>query len=302
MRKLPLTLVFALAVGIAMPVAAQELTGTLKKIKDTGTITIGHRESSIPLSYYDDKQQVVGYAIDLCMKVVDEIKTELKMDNIKVALNPVTSATRIPLIANGTIDIECGSTTNNLERQKQAWFSPTYFVSAIRFVTKKDSPIKSFKDMKGKAVSTTAGTTSMKMMTELNGKEKLGINLISAKDHAEGFLLVESGRAEAFVMDDILIYGLMANSKTPDAYVLSADALSLEPYAAIVRKDDKAFKEVVDRAFKKFYASGEIEPLFKKWFQSPIPPRGVNLNVPLSDLQKKVFAHPTDSGNPRDYE
>ncbi|MDR1529093.1 MAG: transporter substrate-binding domain-containing protein [Burkholderiales bacterium] len=302
MYKLFFPLSVALVLGLAAPVAAQELTGTLKKIKDTGTITIGHRESSIPLSYYDDKQQVVGYAMDLCMKVVDEVKEELKLPEIKVVLNPVTSATRIPLIANGTVDIECGSTTNNLERQKQAWFSPTYFVSAIRFVTKKGSTIKNFQDMKGKAVSTTAGTTSMKMMTELNGKEKLGINLISAKDHAEGFLLVESGRAEAFVMDDILIYGLMANSKAPDNYVLSSEALSLEPYAAIIRKDDKSFKVVVDRAFKKLYASGEVETLFKKWFQSPVPPRGVNLNVPLSDLQKKVFAHPTDSGDPKDYE
>lgn len=302
MRKTPIWLLLAATACFAVPAMAQELTGTLKKIKDTGTITIGHRDSSIPFSYYDDKQNVVGYAIDLCMKVADEVKAELKMPDLKVKLNPVTSSTRIPLIANGTIDIECGSTTNNLERQQQAWFSPTYFVITTKFVTKKGSPIKSFKDLKGKTVSTTAGTTSAKLLAEMNSKDSYKMNVISAKDHAEGFLLVESGRAEAFAMDDILIYGLIANSKTPDNYVLSNDWLTIEPYGAMLRKDDKPFKELVDRAFNKVFASGEAETLYKKWFLSPIPPRGVNLNVPLSPLLKKVLEHPTDSGDPKAYE
>ncbi|MCL2871863.1 MAG: transporter substrate-binding domain-containing protein [Betaproteobacteria bacterium] len=302
MRKTHILLLLAATTCFAVPAMAQELTGTLKKIKDTGTITIGHRDSSIPFSYYDDKQNVVGYAIDLCMKVADEVKAELKMPDLKVKLNPVTSSTRIPLIANGTIDIECGSTTNNLERQQQAWFSPTYFVITTKFVTKKGSAIKSFKDLKGKTVSTTAGTTSAKLLAEMNSKDDYKMNVISAKDHAEGFLLVESGRAEAFAMDDILIYGLIANSKTPDNYVLSNDWLTIEPYGAMLRKDDKPFKDVVDRAFNKIFASGEVETLYKKWFLSPIPPRGVNLNVPLSPLLKKVFEHPTDSGDPKAYE
>jgi glutamate/aspartate transport system substrate-binding protein len=302
MRKTYIPLLLAVVTCFAVPAVAQELTGTLKKIKDTGTITIGHRDSSIPFTYYDDKQNVVGYALDLCMKVVDEVKAELKLPDLKVRLNPVTSSTRIPLIANGTVDIECGSTTNNLERQKQAWFSPTYFVITTKFVTKKDSPIKSFKDLKGRTVSTTAGTTSAKLLAEMNGKDDYKMNIISAKDHAEGFLLVESGRAESFVMDDILIYGLIANSKSPGDFVLSNDWLTVEPYGALVRKDDQPFKDVVDRAFKKAFASGEGETLYKKWFLSPVPPRGVNLNVPLSPLQKKIFENPTDSGDPKDYE
>ena len=224
MRTSNLFLALALIAFCATPVAAQE-SPTLKKIKDTGTITIGHRDSSIPFSYYDDKQNVVGYALDICMKVVDAVKAELKMPNLQVKLNPVTSATRIPLIANGTVDLECGSTTNNLERQKQVAFTNTYFLTANRFVSKKANNLKTMNDLKGKTVVSTSGTTNLKQITEMNGAQNLGMNILTAKDHAEAFLMVETDRATAFFMDDILLYSLVANSKSPADYVISADAV-----------------------------------------------------------------------------
>ena len=276
--------------------------GTLKKIKDTGTITLGHRDSSIPFSYYDDKQQVVGYAMDICYKVVDAIKAELKMPKIDIKLNPVTSATRIPLMANGTIDLECGSTTNNLERQKQVWFATTHFVTANRFVSKKASNLKTVNDFKGKTVVSTSGTTNIKNANEINVEKKLGMNIIAAKDHAESFLTVETGRAVAFFMDDILLYSLVANSKNPSEWVISADALTVEPYGIMMRKDDVAFKKVVNGAINNLYKSGEINKIYEKWFLKPTPPRGINLNVPMGAPFKKVVANPTDSGDPKDYQ
>jgi len=275
---------------------------TLKKIKDTGTITLGHRDSSIPFSYYDDKQQVVGYAMDICYKVVDAIKAELKMPKIDIKLNPVTSATRIPLMANGTIDLECGSTTNNLERQKQVWFAITHFVTANRFVSKKASNLKTVNDLKGKTVVSTSGTTNIKNANEINVEKKLGMNIIAAKDHAESFLTVETGRAVAFFMDDILLYSLVANSKNPSEWVISADALTVEPYGIMMRKDDAAFKKVVNGAINNLYQSGEINKIYDKWFLKPVPPKGINLNVPMSAPFRKIVAKPTDSGDPKDYQ
>ena len=276
--------------------------GTLKKIKDTGTITLGHRDSSIPFSYYDDKQQVVGYAMDICYKVVDAIKAELKMPKIDIKLNPVTSATRIPLMANGTIDLECGSTTNNLERQKQVWFATTHFVTANRFVSRKSANLKTVGDLKGKTVVSTSGTTNIKNANEINVEKKLGMNIIAAKDHAESFLTVETGRAVAFFMDDILLYSLVANSKNPSEWVISADALTVEPYGIMMRKDDAAFKKIVNGAINNLYKSGEINKIYDKWFLKPVPPKGINLNVPMSAPFKKIVAKPTDSGDPKDYQ
>jgi glutamate/aspartate transport system substrate-binding protein len=291
------------AVGaIAGAANAQQLTGTLQKIKDSGTITIGHRDTSAPFSYYDDKQKPVGYAMDICMKIVDAIKAELKLKKIDIKLNPVTSATRIPLMANGTIDLECGSTTNNLERQKQVAFTITHFVTANRFVSKKASNLKTLNDLKGKTVVSTSGTTNIKNATELNVEKKLGMNIIAAKDHAEAFLTVETGRAVAFFMDDILLYSLVANSKSPKDWVISADALTVEPYGIMLRRDDPAFKKVVDGAMRNLYKSGQINAIYEKWFLKPVPPKGINLNVPMSAQFKKVVANPTDSGDPKDYQ
>jgi glutamate/aspartate transport system substrate-binding protein len=294
-----LALTAALGVGQAQ---AEELTGTLKNIKDTGAITLGFRDSSIPFSYLDDNQKPVGFAMDICFKVVDAVKKELKLDKLEVKLNPVTSATRIPLMANGTIDLECGSTTNNAERQKQVSFTNTHFLTASRYVSKKSSNIKSIDDLKGKTVVSTAGTTNIKQLTEANVARSLGVNIIPAKDHAEAFLMMETDRAVAFVMDDVLLASLVAGSKSPADYVISKDAFSKpEPYAIMLRRDDPAFKKVVDAATAALYTSGEAEKIYNKWFTEKVPPKGLNLNTPISAELKNEFAKPSDSPNPDDY-
>ena len=285
----------ALACSISLaPAAAQELTGTLKKIKDSGTISLGHRESSIPFSYYDEKQQVVGYSHELMLKAVDAVKKDVKLPNLQVKLTPITSQNRIPLVQNGTIDIECGSTTNNLERQQQAAFSNTLFVIGTRLLTKKDSGIRDFPDLKGKNVVTTAGTTSERLLRKYNEDNKMGMNIISARDHGESFLTLQSGRAVAFMMDDALLAGEAAKAKKPDEWHIVGKPMSEEAYGCMMRKDDPAFKKVVDAAIAQAMTSGEAEKLYKKWFLSPIPPKGLNLNLPLSDDMKELFKHPND--------
>jgi glutamate/aspartate transport system substrate-binding protein len=289
-----------LAAGLVASIASAQ-QGTLDKVKASGTITIGHRDASIPFSYLDDKQQPIGYSLDLCARVVDAVRAELKMPALKSAFQPVTSATRIPLLANGTIDIECGSTTNNAERQKQIGYTMTSFVTANRFISKKADNLKTLADLKGKTVVSTSGTTNIKQITELNAAQNLGINILAAKDHAESFLMVDTGRAVAFVMDDILLAGLAATHANPGQWQISADALSVEPYGIMVRKDDAAFKKVVDDAMKALMKSGEVEKIYAKWFLNPIPPKGINLNIPMSDALKKVIANPTDSPDPAVY-
>jgi glutamate/aspartate transport system substrate-binding protein len=294
---------YALATAFCMGQAhAEELTGTLKNVKETGAITLGFRDSSIPFSYLDDNQKPVGFAMDICYAIVDAVKKELKLDKLEVKLNPVTSSTRIPLLANGTIDLECGSTTNNADRQKQIAFTNTHFLTASRFVSKKSNKINSIDDLKGKSVVSTSGTTNIKQLTEANAARSLGINIIPAKDHAEAFLMVETDRAVAFVMDDILLASLVAGSKDPDAYVISTDAFSKpEPYGIMLRKDDPAFKKVADDATAALYQSADGAKLYAKWFQQKIPPKGLNLNVPLGPELKHEFAKPSDSPDPASY-
>jgi glutamate/aspartate transport system substrate-binding protein len=289
MRLIGVAFAAALCAGQAN---AEELTGTLKNIKETGTITLGFRDTSIPFSYLDDNQK----------PIVDAVKKELKLDKLEVKLNPVTSATRIPLMANGTVDLECGSTTNNAERQKQVSFTNTHFLTASRYVSKKSSKINSIDDLKGKSVVSTSGTTNIKQLTEANAARNLGANIIPAKDHAEAFLMVETDRAVAFVMDDILLASLVAGSKDPGAYVISKDAFSKpEPYGIMLRKDDAAFKKVVDAATAALYQSGEGERLYDKWFMQKIPPKALNLNAPISAELKHEFAKPSDSPDPDYY-
>ena len=296
-------------IGLALAAAfcaaqanAQELTGTLKNIKETGAITLGFRVSSIPFSYLDDAQKPIGYAMDICYKIVDAVKKELKLDKLEVKLNPVTSSTRIPLLANGTIDLECGSTTNNTERQKQIAYTNTHFLTASRYITKKASKIAAIDDLKGKSVVSTAGTTNIKQLTEANAARNLNINIIPAKDHAEAFLMVETDRAVAFVMDDILLASLAAGSKAPDDYVISKDAFSKpEPYGIMLRKDDPAFKKVVDAATAALYTGGEGQKIYDKWFTQKIAPKGLNLDVPIGSELKNEFAKPSDSPDPDSY-
>jgi glutamate/aspartate transport system substrate-binding protein len=299
LRMIGLTLAAALLGSAA---DAEELTGTLKNIKETGAITIGFRDSSIPFSYFDDNQKPIGFAIDICYKVVDAVKKELKLDKLEVKLNPVTSSTRIPLMANGTVDLECGSTTNNVDRQKQVAFTNTHYLTASRYVTKKASKINSIDDLKGKSVVSTSGTTNIRQLTEANAARGLNITVIPAKDNPEAFLMVETDRAAAFVMDDILLAALVAGSKAPDEYVISKDAFSKpEPYGIMLRKDDPAFKKVVDAATAALYTSGEAEKLYDKWFTQKIPPKNLNLNVPLGPELKNEFAKPSDSPDPDSY-
>jgi glutamate/aspartate transport system substrate-binding protein len=278
-------------------VSAQDLTGTLKKIKETGSITVGHREASIPFSYLDDKQQPIGYSMDLCMKVVDAIKAELKMPNLAVKLQPVTSSNRIPLMQNGTIDLECGSTTNSVERQKQVAFGNTTFVISVTAAVKKDAKINSFADLSGKTVSTTSGTTAVPLIKKQKKYENLDVKEIYGKDHAESFLLLADGRVAAFVMDDVLLAGQIANSKAPADYkILSNESLRTEPYGIMLRKDDPQFKKVVDGTLAGLMKSGEINKIYGKWFTSPIPPKNINLNFPMTDALKAAFAAPNDKG------
>jgi glutamate/aspartate transport system substrate-binding protein len=230
------------------------------------------------------------------------VKKDLALPKLEVKYQLVTSANRIPLMANGTIDLECGSTTNNLERQKQVWFTITHFVTANRWIAKKSSKVHSLEDLKGKTIASTAGTTNIKQITEINSQKNLGMNIISANGHPEAFQMVETGRAVAFVMDDILLYSLAAQSRSPKDYEISSVALSVEPYGIMVRKDDTAFKKAVDAAMTNIYKSGEINAIYAKWFQKPVPPKGINLNVPMSEQFKKVVQHPTDSGDPKDYQ
>ena len=297
-RYVTLVCALAAAIGLAATASAQ----TLKKIQDSGSITIGHRDASIPFSYYDDKQQPIGYAMDLCMRVVDAIRTELKMPKLDVKYQLVTSANRIPLIANGTVDLECGSTTNNVARQKEVSFAITHFLTANRIVSKKSANLKSEADLKGKTMVSTSGTTNIKQLTDLNTSKNMGMNIIPANGHPEAFQMVETGRAVGFAMDDILLASLVASSRNPSEFVISDFALSLpEPYGIMMRKDDPAFKKVVDDAISRLYKSGEIIKIYNKWFTQPVPPKGINMNLPVSPTMKNLFANPTDSGDPTVY-
>ena len=296
MRIVPRVLSAAIAAAlIASPVFATELTGTLKKIKESGTITLGHRDASIPFSYFgDNPEQPVGYSHDLQLKVVEALKQQLDLPDLKVRYNLVTSQTRIPLVQNGTVDLECGSTTNNIERQQQVDFSVGIFEVGTRLLAKKTSGVNDFADLKGKNVVTTAGTTSERLLKIMNAEQKMGMNIISAKDHGESFLMLESGRAVAFMMDDALLYGEMAKAKQPADWAVVGTPQSFEIYGCMVRKGDAGFKQVVDDAISATFKSGEINGIYERWFMQPIPPKNLNLNFPMSDELKKLIAEPTD--------
>ena len=295
-RFAAIAIALPLAIGLAAPVAAQDLTGTLKKVKETGAFTIGFRESSIPFSYLDDKQQPIGYAMDLCMKVVDAVKAELKLPNLKLNLQPVTSSNRIPLLQNGTIDMECGSTTNSVKRQEQVWFGPTYFVINVTAAVKKKSKVKTLAGLNGKTISTTSGTTSVPLLKKYKKTEKVEVKEIYGKDHAESFLLLADDRAEAFVMDDILLAGQIANSKNPSDYRIIPESLRQEPYSMMLRKDDAQFKALVDKTVGGIMKSGEINKIYDKWFTKPIPPKNINMKFPMTPPIKEAFKSPNDKG------
>ena len=291
-------LVAATCLLVSSVALAEDATSTLQKIKDTNTISLGHRESSIPFSYYNDKQEVIGYSQELMMKAVDAIKADLKLRDLKITLTPVTSQNRISLVQNGTVDIVCGSATNNLERQKQVAFSNTIFVIGTRLLTKKTSGIKDFADLAGKNVVVTAGTTSERLLRKLNEDQKMDMSIISAKDHGESFLTLETGRAVAFMMDDALLAGQVANSKHPEEWAIVGKPMSNEAYGCMMRKDDPQFKKIVDDTFAKLMTSGEAAKIYAKWFMAPVPPKGLNLNFPMSDDMIEAYKHPNDKAFP----
>ncbi|WP_340620736.1 glutamate/aspartate ABC transporter substrate-binding protein [Xenorhabdus siamensis] len=291
MRKLMLTMMLLSAVGAAH---AEELTGTLKKIKDSGVVTVGHRESSVPFAYYDGKQNVVGYAQDYSNLIVEAIKKKINVPNLQVKLIPVTSQNRIPLLQNGTFDFECGSTTNTPERQKQAAFSNTIFIVNTRLLTNKDSGIKGFDDLTGKNVVVSAGTTSEILLNKLNDEKKMKMRIISAKDHGDSFRTLESGRAVAFMVDDALLAGERAKAKKPDQWIIVGEPQSKEAYGCMMRKDDPQFKKLLDDTVAEIQTSGRAEKMFDRWFKAPIPPKNLNLNFTLSDEMKALFKSPND--------
>lgn len=286
--------------GIAAVLALPLLAGpaaadTLGKVKETGSITMGIRESSYPLSYLDDRQQPIGYHVEVCNRIVDAVKKQLALPGLKVQHQPVTSQNRIPLVTNGTVDIECGSTTNNEARQKQVAFAVTTFVTNVRMAVKKSSGITGLGNLDGKPVATTTGTTSVQLMRAHEKGQGVNFKEVYGKDHADSFLMLESDRAVAFVMDDNLLAGLIATSKAPADYAIVGEVLSVEPIAIMMRRDDPAFKKVADDTIVALMKSGELEKLYNKWFMAPIPPKNVNMNFPMSDKLKELIKSPSDA-------
>jgi glutamate/aspartate transport system substrate-binding protein len=287
MIRKPLAALAAMAV-LAAPAAAQELTGTLRKIKESGTITIGHRESAIPFSFVDDKRQPVGYSMDICAAIVEEVKAELGLAQLEVKYVPVTPQTRIPLVAHGTVDLECGSTTNTLSRQKLVGFAPITFVTGTRLLAKRASRVRSYKALRDKTVAVTQGTTNERIIKALSERENLNIRFLNAKDNGEAFLAVESGRAVAFSMDDILLYGLIARSKNPKDFEVVGDYLSYNPYGMMYPKGDEDFGVVIRRAVARLMSSGTLEKLYRKWFLDKLP-SGESMGMPMSPLLKAAI-------------
>uniref|UniRef100_UPI0035A073C2 glutamate/aspartate ABC transporter substrate-binding protein n=1 Tax=Neisseria dentiae TaxID=194197 RepID=UPI0035A073C2 len=268
---------------------------TIDKIKKSGTIVLGHRDASIPFSYIaDNPNQPIGYAHDLQLKVVEALKKNLNLPDLKVRYNLVTSQNRIPLVVNGTVDLECGSTTNNLERQKQVQFSNNFFVVGTRLLTDKATGIKDYADLKGKTVVTTSGTTSERLLKEYNDKNKAGINVISAKDHGESFLMLQNGRAQAFMMDDVLLAGARAKSADPAKWEIVGTPMSYENYGCMMRKGDAEFQKVVNDTLSEVFKSGEVNKMYAQWFEQPIPPKNVNMEFPMSDKMKEIISNPND--------
>jgi glutamate/aspartate transport system substrate-binding protein len=282
------------AVLLGAVAAGAQAADTLAKIAETGKITLAYRESSVPFSYLNGPDQPIGFAVELSNAVVDAVKKKLGKPQLEVALMPVTSQNRIPLLVNGTIDLECGSTTNNSARAKDVDFAINHFYTGTRLLVKKSSHIQNYADLAKKTVASTTGTTNALVMRKYNADKNLDMELVLGKDHADAFLLVESDRAVAFAMDDILLFGLIANSKNPADYEVVGDALQVEPYACMVRKDDPAFKKLVDDTIINLMKSGEFEKMYDKWFMQPIPPKGIPLNLPMSPQLRENLRSPSD--------
>jgi glutamate/aspartate transport system substrate-binding protein len=283
-----------MAVSICLWAISAQAMDTLTKIRDTQTITIAYREASPPFSYLDANKKPIGFAVDLCLKIADAVRRDLKLPHLNIAYALVNPSTRIPAIVEGKADLECGTTTNNAGRRKQVAFTIPHFVAAVRMAVRADSGIKNWPDLRGKTVVTTKGTTTVKLLTDRDKVRSLQLKLTEANDHAESFSKVEKGEAEAFPMDDVLLYGLRANTAKPDNFIIVGESLSAEPYAIMLRKDDAPFKAIVDREMARIIYDGEFVKLYDKWFRQPIPPKGLKLDMPMGHLLRSTLQYPTD--------
>jgi glutamate/aspartate transport system substrate-binding protein len=277
--------------------SAQSLGPTLQKIKDSGTITIGNRESSVPFSYLDDSQKPIGFSLDLCNLVVAKVKTRLGLPDLKVAYQAVNSSNRIPLVKNSTVDMECGSTANTIARQQEVAYSVIFYAPQFKWIALKASGLKTSDDLKGKTVAVTQGTNTSQFVARLNTEKALGMKVLQAKDHAESFLLVDTGRAAAFMEDDILLAGLKATAADPDKFGFLSDDFPSDPYGVMMSKSDPGLKQLVDEALTEAMQVGQYDKLYTKWFESPIPPKNINLDFPQSDKLKALIKSPSDKAN-----
>ena len=290
-RIIPLALTSLLAIGAQ----AQALDGTLKKIQDSNTILIGVRESSIPFSYRDSKNEIVGFSADLCSRVIDAVKKKTGKPNLDIKHIPVTSQNRTSLVQNGSVDLECGVTTHLKSREQQTAFSTTFFIAGTRLLTNVKSGVKDFPDLAGKSVITNAGTTSERILRRMNDEKKMNMNVISGKDYGESFLTLQSGRVAAFMMDDVLLAGARTLAQKPDDWVVTGTPQSFEAYGFMLRRDDPQFKKLVDDTMTGVMKSGEIKALYAKWFEKPVPPKNLNFNFPMNDQLKALYANPNDN-------
>ena len=288
--------ILAAAVGAlcAAPAGAQD-SGTLKKIMDKKVITLGVREAAAPFSYFENKQYI-GYSVDICMKIVEAVKTQLKMPELTVATTKLTAENRIPMLLSGDIDLECGSTTNSVERQKTVDFVVTTFFTGTRLLVKPSSLIRQYKDLKGRTVVVTTGTTNERAIKEYNQQESLGMRFMQVKDHRDALAAIEKGTAAAFPMDDVLLYSMRATAKNPADYTVVGDFLTHEPYGIMIRKDDAPLKKLADGAVTALFKSGEINKIYARWFELPIPSKNVNLNIPMNSTLKKNIRSPNHDG------
>jgi len=284
----------ALCFSLLQPVAAQVAQPTLEKIRSANIIAIGYRETSVPFSYVVDDSKVIGFSQDICDKVIEAVRAKTKRPNLQVRFVPVTSQNRIPLVQNGTVDLECGVTTNLKARQAQVTFSNTFFVATTRLLTRKDSGIHDFPDLAGKTVLTNQGTTSERILRQMNLDRQMNMRIISARDYGEGRKMLEAGRAVAYMMDDVLLAGTRSLTAKPSDWVLVGTPQSSEAYGFMMRKDDSEFKKLVDDAMTQVMKSPEIRTMYDKWFMKPVPPKNINFDFPMSEQMQKLYAEPND--------
>ena len=285
---------FLLLLPLALSAGAEPALPTLEKISRTATINLGHRESSVPFSYYDGKHQVVGYSHDLMLAVVERIRKDLRLPALTVKLVPVTSQNRIPLVQNGSVDLECGSTTHNRERARHVAFSVSIFQTSSRLLTRHDSGIQELADLKGRRVAVTVGTTSERSLLLHSESTGMRFDIVTVKDHGDGFNRVQSGHAAAFLMDEAMLYGLRVRADRPADWRVVGQPMAAEVYACMLRKDDPQFKALVDRSLTELMQSGEALKIYRRWFQSPIPPKGLNLNWPAPEALLELYRSPND--------